>query len=381
MPYTPKMPRKRSRAKKKKDELTPLDWIKIVLFVVGAAALVSVFIFLRADIGNVADDYGEQASELNAGKEYSKNQFNKQFEYANEQKIKDTQENGSNSSSSSVTVNVKGDGQFIDDTTLNPLQIPMYDGYTMDSDSFDIDYSRFWDNSYPNPELHGLADFTNSAAKNSISFEFQSNDPRVRNNNGNFPAGSKNLRNNPTLKNYNGIWTVDGRIAVALPPGALIEPSVFEPLIESHWTNTAKYTGSDGGTRALQYVAGVFSGELLCGLYVDVVLEDGVVLPMIVTDTKALHTGIYSNGDDCRDNLLEGYAHWRGTQGGGLSYKGILEICITSDYKSNGYGSVKDHLNLSGNKIAGFRIYKGIYNFKYSQNAPTEFNNVFTGGN
>ena len=49
MAYTPKMPRKRSRRKKKKDELTVLDWVKIVLFVVVSAALVSVFIFLKAD--------------------------------------------------------------------------------------------------------------------------------------------------------------------------------------------------------------------------------------------------------------------------------------------------------------------------------------------
>lgn len=104
MPYTPKMPKKRSRRKKsKKDELTPLDWIKIVLFVVGAAALVSVFIFLRADIGNVADDYGEQASELNAGKEYSKNQFNKQFEYANEQKREEHQEANNSSGGGNST--------------------------------------------------------------------------------------------------------------------------------------------------------------------------------------------------------------------------------------------------------------------------------------
>lgn len=102
MAYTPKKPRSHSkRSRKKDDKLTVMDWVKIILFVVGAAALVSVFIFLRADIGNVADDYGDQASELNAGKEYSKSQFNKQFEYANEQKLEEAKEDNSSGSHTS----------------------------------------------------------------------------------------------------------------------------------------------------------------------------------------------------------------------------------------------------------------------------------------
>lgn len=136
MAYTPKMPRKRSRRKKKKDELTVLDWVKIVLFVVVSAALVSVFIFLKADIGNVADDYGRQASDLNGGKANSKSQFNKQFEYANEKKQEENQltnQNGNKGSSSHTTSSDKIGNYSIDYYVM----FPVYEGTMVSINSSD----------------------------------------------------------------------------------------------------------------------------------------------------------------------------------------------------------------------------------------------------
>lgn len=371
MVYIPKKGRGKSR--KQVRPPTVLDYIKMSIAGLVLAAIVATFIFLKVDMSNSSDEYSDKNLTLTDAGHKSKEEFNKEFDYS-------TKKPDLKPDNSGGTI-VKADGKFITDLAMNPIQIPMYDGYTMDIESFDVDYSKFWGSDYPNQNLHGLGDFTNSAAKNNVSFEFSSNDPTSKNSSGRYPAGSKNLRNNPTLKNVNGIWTVDGRLAVALPPGAIIEASIFESLISTHWTNESRYTGRDGGTKALQYISGVFSGDLLAGLYVDIILEDGRVLPVILTDLKALHTGIYSNGDDCRDPLLEGYGHWRGFSGGSHSYNGIIEVCISSDYKRDGASMIKEHLGLAENKIDSFRVYKNVYNFKFSSDAPTVFNNVFTGGN
>lgn len=157
MAYTPKMPRKRSRRKNKKDELTVLDWVKIVLFVVVSAALVSVFIFLKADIGNVADDYGKQASDLNGGKANSKSQFNKQFEYVNEKKQEENQlanQNGNKGGSVTIDgVTLEGnwrtdnvDGYLISWGYLSSV----YEGGTLNPAALQEHYNCTCDTGVPN---------------------------------------------------------------------------------------------------------------------------------------------------------------------------------------------------------------------------------------
>lgn len=345
--------------------------IKLALFIIFCVILAGLFIFAKSDMANTADDFVNQSTLMNDNKGVnSKAQFDKQYNYQNSVNVA---ENSSGSGSSSG-FNVNGDGQFISDTSVNTGNVPLYDGYTMDDkyESYDINYQKFFDGSYPNVNLHGLGDFTNKAAKNSVSYEFASDDPVSQK-----PPGSRFLRNNPTLKDMGGFWTVDGRLCVALPPGAIIDPAIYDPLIPTKWGNKSAYTSKQDGTDCLNYIPGIFDSSLTCGLYVDIILGDGTVLACIVTDTKALHSGTATNGDVCHDDLLEGYAHWRGFKNGNLSYVGIIEVCCTKEGKKA--SNFVSRLHLENNKIVGMKVYKGVNNLV--NGSTTEFNNVFTGGN
>ena len=350
--------------------------IKLALFIIFCMILAGLFIFAKSDMANTADDFANQSTLMNDNKGVnSKAQFDKQYSYQNSVKVA---EDSSSSVNKTAGFNLKGDGQFITDTTVNQYGVPLYDGFTMNQESFDVDYSRFWDNSYKNEHLHGLGDFTNKAARNSVSLEFSSRDPTQKNSKGEYPEGSKYIRSNPTLKEMGGFWTVDGRLCVALPPGAIIAPEKFEPEIDNIWTNTTKYKGKDKGTKRLDYVEGLFSSSILVGQYVDIILADDTVLACICSDTKGLHTGIYDGRDLCNDPLLEGYGHWRGDASTGkLSYVGVVEVCVTPERRKQ--GNLAEALHISNNKIKGFRVYTGINNLV--NGSETEFNNVFTGGN
>lgn len=239
-------------------------------------------------------------------------------------------------------------GMLISDTAKNPKALPIYDGYTKQetSSTYFVDYSRFWNKQ---DELQGLGDFTNSGAKNSISYEFASNGLKSE--------GSKTIAKMSDNKIVNGYWTAENRLCVALPPGAIINPEIYDSLIEDVWSDESEYTDVSGWTKgapALSYVPGIFDNRYL-GMWVDCLLEDGTVLALIVTDTKALHKGYY-NGEQCLDSTLDGYAQWRG-RNGVCSYKGILEVCISGDYKKSFDANKLTDLNLANNKIVGFRCY------------------------
>lgn len=244
-----------------------------------------------------------------------------------------------------------GYGSLITDTDINPRGIPMYDDYVKAESwsTYTVDYSRFWKAS---GELNGLGDFTNSQAKNSVSREFASDVLEGE--------GTKIIRQIPDAHIEGGYWVAEGRLCVALPPGALIDPEVYEPLIEDTWSNVNKYTYSDWwtrGTTVLPSVQGVFDNSLL-GMHVDCMLEDGTVLPLIVTDTKALHTGVYRGDSLCMDNLLAGYAQWRGNpETGERSYVGIIEVATSVGYKDLFDKNKLDDLNLRNNRIVAFRCY------------------------
>lgn len=247
-----------------------------------------------------------------------------------------------------IEVRASDYGMLVTDSSKNPRGLPIYDGYTKQetSSTYYIDYTRFWNGQ---GELNGLGDFTNSGAKNSVSYEFASN--------GLSCEGAGVIARTGQAVNVNGYWTAEGRICVALPPGAIINPDVYEPLLNDVWCNESAYTDTSWwthGAPALSYVNGVFDNRYL-GMWVDCLLDDGTVLALIVTDTKALHKGSYK-GETCKDSLLNGYAQWRG-RGDKRSYVGILEVCLSKEYKSSFNANKLADLNLRNNKIVGFRCY------------------------
>lgn len=350
--------------------LSPKGWIKLCIVVPILLLIIGTIVYIVIDFNNTADNYVIEAGINNGTLTYdSKEKFRKQYEVELEIKVAESQaaESGS-SSSSGAQFTTKGDGKFVTDTTKNPVGVPLYDGYTMDGAYFDVDYSRFHDMSYSNEYLRGVGDFTNAEAKNSVSYEFAKDNVGQG-------EGTKWLKADTSAKEMGGYWTVDGRLCVALPAGAITRPEVHEPLIDTWWRNTAKYTSHDKGTDCLWYIPNAFD-DSLNGQYVDCILSDGTVLAMVVTDTKGAHTGVYSGSDLCQDNLVDGYCQRRCYTSGVLAYNGIIEIGCTTARKAD--FNPKVHLNLNGNKIMGFRVYTDVKHFDASQ--PGVYNNYFTGG-
>lgn len=379
MAYTPKMPRKRSRRKKKKDELTVLDWVKIVLFVVVSAALVSVFIFLKADIGNVADDYGRQASDLNGGKANSKSQFNKQFEYANEKKQEENQlanQNGNKGSNASVingTLTAKEDGELITDTTLNPSGIPYYDGWTLNLDKlkavagdlgvnsddiiiWDTIYEDYWntDDYKDNPGLYGLGDFTNSKAgsKNMIPGGSQASNTYVS-------RATKIPTNKGSIASY------DNRICMAVSYRIFTNPNRLTDDVISKLTDAKGNTiASPLGSGHVGWSYGVYENQIVNitsvtgetrwkGLYFDVLFDDGTVIPGIICDAKGIHVGQVDAKLWSDDMLMSGVGQVKFSEPNydKIGYQTILEIYCPG-FQNNGLD-----INLNSKKIVGIRSY------------------------
>lgn len=224
---------------------------------------------------------------------------------------------------------IKSHGEKITDTTKNPLGLPIYDGYSYVGESFYVDYSRFFN---ATDDTYGLGDFTNKEVRNIVTFEGRRN---------------SRVHIDSTIDKFS---ISEDRLIVAMAPGALIDPEIYEPEIESFWANPAKYTYKLDGTNALVYKAGQFDGAILKGTYVDIVLADGTVIAGIIGDTKALHDGITNNGELCKDYLLKGYAHWRQSGNAAPTYS-TIEIAGTANPKLS-------ELNLENNKIVGVRVYK-----------------------
>lgn len=342
---------------------------KIFIYSLLGLVGIALIIYLIRDFNETSEDYLKlQEKSLDVSIFNSKAKFMKQYAANISKQIEDNQKSDIYSETG-VRYNTKAEGKLITDTSINPLGLPIYDGYTMSGGYFDVDYSRFHDMSYPNEYLRGLGDFTNAEAKNGVSVEFIKSDVTKGG------EGTKYLKSNPYVTEIGGYWCADGRVCVALPAGAITRPEVHESVIDSYWRNVAAYNHTDKGTKCLWYIAGIFS-DFLNGQYVDCVLADGTVIALVVTDTKGAHTGVYNNQDICEDNLVDGYCHRRCFLNGKLSYNGILEFGVTparnNDLKS------KTHFNLVDNKIVGFRVYTDVKHFNGEK--PVEYFNYFSGG-
>lgn len=240
-------------------------------------------------------------------------------------------------SSTSTDVNL-GQGKLVTDTAKNPLGLPIYDGYTHEGEYFDVDFSRFWNSG---DVMSGLGDYDSTEKSHIISFE-----------------GASNSKVKP-LEQINQYRTYEGRIVVALAPGVIIDPEIYEPMIDSFWANPDKYTYRADwtkGTSAIVYKSGIWDKRQI-GMYVDCVLEDGTVIALVLGDEKALHKGLYSNNEYCFDYEMKGYAHVRQGKNSSSKTYSIIELCGSGNGK-------KAELNLAGNRIVKFRCYKDTM-FRY----------------
>lgn len=167
--------------------------------------------------------------------------------------------------------------------------VPIYDGFTMNGDKYgyiDRYYKQFWDGTTPqdNP-LYGLGDYSLKQNWKSVVYE---------------GTGAKGIGNRYGLfglsKNdkLNTIKLVDGRIPAAFPAAVVLNDEQFE-MYKGFASDVNNYKPRKGDPSALK---GNLEGKAgftddLYGTYIDVVLENGTVIPFIYTDGKASHYGTY----------------------------------------------------------------------------------------
>lgn len=121
---------------KRNGELSNRGWLKITFSLVILVIIVSLCVLIAYDFDNTANDYMEYAKEeQNSGLLDSKAKFRKQYEVQIEAKVEasKTEVSDGSQTSSSSSINVKGDGQLITDSSKNPYKLPLYDGLTMDA--------------------------------------------------------------------------------------------------------------------------------------------------------------------------------------------------------------------------------------------------------
>lgn len=254
--------------------------------------------------------------------------------------------------------------------------VPMYDGYTMSSSKysyFDTDYSQFWNGNTPQSDpLYGLGDFSGDST-NMVSYE-----------------GQYNLAANaPDVEKREGYCLIDGRIAFAVPPAIATTGDILaEVQRQIKDTSLYKYPTYNNDPKVLNGNGNVpgYNGSTSIGLYFDIVLDDGTVVPAIVADTKAMHYGLYKSGGDglWHDDIdSKGYCQmkWNNSNGsrGALKYKSMLEVV---------WGNSNDLFTkqvFGGKKIVSIRTYKIQHNSsngyaKYFTEGGTDTSFATSGG-
>lgn len=251
-------------------------------------------------------------------------------------------------------------GKYIENTD----GMPLYDGYTFDSSKveyFDLNYKQFWDGTTPQDDwLYNLGNFADAYGTNAVTYETR--DATVR---------KREVKNGEIIE--------DGRWVMASPMRIL---ALDDPANDAYWERSkdpSNYTKPNGNNSdppvlgdPVKYIG--YSQ----GVYYDVVLDDGSVLPMISGDAKAMHYGDYprSTGNEsfyrCDKSL--GYAHVvaKPHQKDVFYNQCIFEVCGNSNAGGKQAANLLKGKFLKGKKVVSIRVYKNMYR-KQSKDVYTDW--------
>lgn len=263
-------------------------------------------------------------------------------------------------------------GKLIADVSASPQGLPLYDNYTFDPNKYeywDTNYEQFWDGTTPQDSpLYGLGDFVDHLGLQAVTSE-----------------SSIRLPSNQTTK-IAGASIYDGRIAFAIPTLVHQKPSENRDKFLALAKDPANYKGKDGKVE----LPTLPEQGLLTpapGLYFDIVLDNGTVIPGIAGDAKGLHHGVATDGHYkgywFGGIYCDGYAHLTfhataNNEKGELWSQSILENC-----GGGGNPAVKEMLK--GHRIASIRSYdihsNGAVNYqKYFTQGGSDSSFGLTGG-
>ena len=242
--------------------------------------------------------------------------------------------------------------------------VPVYDGFTMNSDKygyFDRSYKQFWDGSNLEiPALKGLGDFTLSESLRGTVYEGTGDNVK-----GLFETSY--IKGKYDKADHKNAMLVDGRVAMAVPAAMILEDANFAKYQEfcQNPDNYAprKIVAPPFLKTKFESQSG-FTSENTLGRYIDIVLDNGTVIPAIVTSGKGSHLGSHPNS-----SYSSKYSY--DVEGRGwvqLTYenKGTGSAPVKGDKVHSfmlfepWWGSTALNNALKGHKVVGTRTYKNI---------------------
>lgn len=242
--------------------------------------------------------------------------------------------------------------------------VPVYDGFTLNGDKygyFDRSYKQFWDGSNIDiPALKGLGDFNlKESLKGTV-------DEGTGDNVSGFFEKSY-IKSKYDNSSHKDVMLVDGRVAMAVPASMILEDDNFAKYQEfcQDPNNYAprKIVAPPFLKPTFESKAG-FTSENTLGRYIDIVLDNGTVIPAIVTSGKGSHLGSHPN-----KSYSDKYSY---------DIEGRGWVQMTYDNLGSGSSPIKsDKINsfmlfepwwgsnalnnaLKGHKVVGTRTYKNI---------------------
>lgn len=236
-------------------------------------------------------------------------------------------------------------GRYID----NDCALPLYDGYTFGSEVkyADVDYQQFWSRT----DLKQGDSGYNLGVIDSHSAICEGQNGSVTKRNGQLGKTTQS-----------GLAIIDGRVAIAAPMRVMTALYDATGANDEFWNAVIADTAPTYKAKAPDPPKYDGNGKPKTspqGIYFDVVLDNGTVIPMVSVDAKALHKGYYSVDQTWRQDsgIAAGYCHQvrKNSDHNYVIEQQIFEFYGTNGSRQKGNETVKKYM--TGHKVVRMRVY------------------------
>ena len=279
----------------------------------------------------------------------------------------------SGGSSSSSSIQVKGNGKLITDVSKNPIGAPVYDGLTRNDPLYETDYEAIRSSNQDNP-LKDLGDYSVAGQGEIITVENNEITTASGWSGSRYGTGGAMKANRESLsKTTNGrYWMINGRLAVCMTGMVVMSPedrAKVEPLCSV--ASNYNYPGSRSGlTTGKCYEPSLklapswhndSQGSKNFNFDVDLVLDNGTVLAVTIVDYKGIQIGSDSGAlYDC--TKVKGYCHYQGNKDNTNWRVCTLEVQTSGTIPGSTIS--RGELCLEGHKIVKAVVYSGSIKWK-----------------
>lgn len=279
----------------------------------------------------------------------------------------------SGGSSSSSSIQVKGNGKLITDVSKNPIGAPIYDGLTRNDPLYETDYEAIRSSNQDNP-LKDLGDYSVAGQGEIITVENNKITTASGWSGSRYGTGGAMKANRESLsKTTNGrYWMINGRLAVCMTGMVVMSPedrAKVEPLCSV--ASNYNYPGSRSGlTTGKCYEPSLklapswhndSHGSKNFNFDVDLVLDNGTVLAVTIVDYKGIQIGSDSGAlYDC--TKVKGYCHYQGNKDN-TNWR-VCTLEVQTSGTTPGSTISRGELCLEGHKIVKAVVYSGSIKWK-----------------